>query len=109
MSTQSDSSNPPSEQPASGPARSPALGRWQFSLRELLLFVILVAMGLSLFVTGRRFKLAEAELAEYRQEYGILKIADNPTKLQAIALWTGEPNHWRGACIFRRVDMIFVI
>jgi hypothetical protein len=51
-------------------------------------------MGISLFVTARRFRQAEAELAEYRREYGILKVED-PTKLQAIALWTGEPNHWR--------------
>ncbi len=69
-------------------------GRWQFSLGGLLLFVLLVAMGLSLFVTARRFRQTEAELAEYRREYGILKV-ENPTKLQAIALWTGEPNHWR--------------
>jgi hypothetical protein len=51
-------------------------------------------MGMSLFVTARRYRRVEAELAEYRREYGILKI-ENPTKLQAIALWTGEPNHWR--------------
>jgi hypothetical protein len=60
----------------------------------LLLFVLLVAMGLSLFITARRLRQAEAELAEYRREYGILRV-ENPTKLQAIALWTGEPNHWR--------------
>jgi hypothetical protein len=77
------------------------VGRWQFSLGGLLLFVLLVAMGISLFVTARRFRQAEAELAEYRREYGILKV-ENPTKLQAIALWTGEPNHWRWRVYFPR-------
>ena len=70
------------------------MGRWQFSLRELLLFVLLVAMGLSLFVTARRFLRAEAELAEYRREYGILKV-ENPTMLHAVARWTPEPGQWR--------------
>ena len=84
---------PPGE-PTSGDGRRPVVGRWQFSLGGLLLFVLVVAMGLSLFVTARRFRQAEAELAEYRREYGILKV-ENPRELQAIALWTGEPNHWR--------------
>ena len=39
--------------PSSGERRRPALGRWQFSLGGLLLFVLLVAMGISLFVTAR--------------------------------------------------------
>jgi hypothetical protein len=73
----------------------------QFSLGGLLLFVLLVAMGMSLFVTARRLRQAEAELAEYRRAYGILKV-ENPTKLQAIALWTGEPNHWRWRVYFPR-------
>jgi hypothetical protein len=67
----------------------------------MLLFVLLVAMGVSLFVTGRRFRQAEAELAEYRREYGILKV-ENPTMLQAVAVWTGEPNHWRWRVHFPR-------
>ncbi len=83
--------------------------RWyQISLRTLLLLVLLVAMGLALFVTGRRFRDAEAELAEYRREYGILKV-ENPMTLQAIALWTGEPNHWRWRVYFPsgRYDICF--
>jgi hypothetical protein len=80
--------------PAQLTISNPGLRWYQYSLRTLLVFVLLVAMGLALFVTGRRFRQAEAELAEYRREYGILKI-ENPTTLQAIALWTGEPNHWR--------------
>ena len=83
--------------------------RWyQFSLRTLLLFVLLVAMGLALFVTGRRCRQAEAVLAEYRREYGILKI-ENPTTLQAVALWTGEPDHWRWRvyCPSGRYDIRF--
>ena len=88
----------------------PSWGDGNSRLASSLLFVLIVAMGLSLFVTGRRFKQAETELAEYRREYGILKIADNPTKLQAIALWTGEPNHWRWRVYFPpgRYDLCYL-
>ncbi len=89
MPIQSDSSYRPPREP-----NRRSVGRWQFSLSGLLLFVLLVAMGFSLFLTERRLRQANAELAEYRREYGILKV-ENPTVLQAIALWTGEPNHWR--------------
>ncbi len=77
-----------------GPGRP--LGRWQFSLRGLLLFVLLVAMGLSLVVSTVRYRQAEAELAEYRREYGILKVED-PKMLYAVALWCPEPcqRRWR--------------
>jgi hypothetical protein len=84
------------------------MSRWQFSLRGLMLFVLLVAMTLSAFVTGRRLLQAEAELAEYRRTYGILKVADS-TRLHAVALWTGEPNHWRWRihCPPGRYDLCF--
>ena len=95
MAAESELSQPSSDdEPHATAARGRALGRWQFSLRELLLFVLLVAMALSLFVTGRRFLRAEAELAEYRREYGILKV-ENPTMLHAVARWTPEPGQWR--------------
>jgi hypothetical protein len=107
MPAQPDSSYRPQRQPNRG-----SVGRWQFSLGGLLLFVLFVAMGLSLFVAVRRTwqaearlaeyrRQAEAELADYRREYGILKV-ENPTKLQAIALWTGEPHHWRWRVHFPR-------
>jgi hypothetical protein len=66
-------------------------------------------MGLALFVTARRSRQAEAQLAEYRREYGILKV-ENPMTLQAIALWTGEPNHWRWRVYFPsgRYDICFL-
>jgi hypothetical protein len=94
MGAESDSSQPSNGEPNEAVARSRALGRWQFSLRGLLLFVLLVAMGLSLAVTARRMLRAEAELAEYRRECGILKV-ENPTMLHAVALWTPEPGRWR--------------
>lgn len=75
--------------------------RVQFSLRGLLLFVLLIAMATALFVTGRRLRQAEAELAKYRREYGILEVKDS-AMLQAIALWTGEPRHWRWRVHFPR-------
>jgi hypothetical protein len=92
-----------SRQPTDGESHAPptprrALGRWQFSLRGLLLFVLLTSMAMSLFVTARRWRHAEAELADYRQEYGILNVEENPTKLQAVARWTEKGSYqwkWR--------------
>jgi hypothetical protein len=96
MPAQPDSSYRPQPEPNRG-----RLGRWQFSLGGLLLFVLFVAMGLSLFVAVRRAWQAEAELADYQRQYGILKVEDL-TELQAVAVWTGEPNHWRWRVYFPR-------
>jgi hypothetical protein len=64
-------------------------------LRGLLLFSVLAMMAMALFATGKRLLRADAELADYRREYGILNI-ENPAMLHAIALWTPEPNQqWR--------------
>jgi hypothetical protein len=70
------------------------LGRWQFSLRGLMLFVLLAAMGMALFTTGWKLLRAERELADYRREYGILNV-ENPAMLCAVARWTPEPGQWR--------------
>jgi hypothetical protein len=94
MTAQSDSPPPLLGEPDKVPAARPARGRWQFSLRGLLLFVLLVAMGLSLFVTVRRLWRAENKLAEYRREYAILEVED-PKKLNVVACWTPEPGRWR--------------
>ncbi len=59
-----------------------------------LLFMLLVAMALALFTTARRLRQAEAELADYRRDYGFLKV-DDPTMLQAVALWSPERGRWR--------------
>src|SRR5512141_2897072 len=87
-------SQSPQVAPEGAPASASRLFRLQFSLRELLLFVLLVAMALALFTTGWQLHQAKTELAEYRQEYGILKV-DDPTTLSAAACWTGEPGKWR--------------
>jgi hypothetical protein len=75
--------------------------RWQFSLRGLLLVALFVAMGFALLATARRLRQAEATVADYRRQYGILEVSD-PTAMQAVALWTGEPNHWRYRVYFPR-------
>jgi hypothetical protein len=61
--------------------------------------MLLVAMALALFTTARRLRQAEAELADYRRDYGFLKV-DDPTTLQAVALWTPEPGRWRWRVYF---------
>jgi len=62
------------------PAHRHGLGRWQFSLRGLLLFVLLASMAMSLFVTARRLLRVEATLADYRREYGILDVEEESDK-----------------------------
>jgi hypothetical protein len=93
MTTVSQPSQSSLEQPG-GTVSGQKIGRWQFSLRGLMLFVLLVAMGMALFTTGWRLLRAEKELEEYRREYGILKV-DNPAMLHAVARWTPEPGRWR--------------
>ncbi len=77
-----------------GAAGGNGVGRWQFSLRGLMLFVLLAAMGIALFTTGWKLLRAERELEEYRREYGILKV-DNPAMLCAVARWMPEVGQWR--------------
>jgi hypothetical protein len=48
-----------------GAADGSRVGRWQFSLRGLMLFVLLAAMGMALFTTGWKLRRAEKELEEY--------------------------------------------
>jgi hypothetical protein len=88
----SDSSQLPTEEP--GSAAGHKIGRWQFSLRGLMLFVLLAAMGIALFTTGWKLHRAEKQLDEYRREYGILKV-ENPAMLHAVARWAPEPGQWR--------------
>jgi hypothetical protein len=92
MTNESNSTQSPVE-PGTA-AAGHKLGRWQFSLRSLMLFVLLVAMGVALFTTGWKLRRAEKELEEYRREYGILKV-EHPAMLHAVARWTPEPGQWR--------------
>jgi hypothetical protein len=94
MTNQPDSSQPSAGESGEVVERPHGLGRWQFSLRELMLFVALVAMGLSLFVTARRYLWAEAEVARLQREYGVLVVQD-PAMFQAVAQWTPERDCWR--------------
>ena len=78
-----------------------ALPKFQFSLRSLLLFVLFASMAMSLFVTERRLLRVEAKLADYRREYGILDVEENPTKVQAVARWTPDRSYqWRWRVLF---------
>lgn len=77
------------------------MGRWQFSVRGLFFITLLVAMAIALGVTGQRLHRAEAQLDQYRREYGLLEI-DDPTTLCAIARWTPEPKCWRWRVWFPR-------
>ena len=94
MTAISTSSPPPAEEPSKPAAGGHKLGRWQFSLRGLMLFVLLAAMGMALFTTGWKLRRAERELADYPREYGILNV-ENPAMLLAVARWTPEPGQWR--------------
>jgi hypothetical protein len=94
MTDTSDSSQSSREESAKAATGGHKLGRWQFSLRGLMLFVLLVAMGMALFTTGWKLRRAEKELADYRREYGILNV-ENPAMLCAVARWTPEPGQWR--------------
>ena len=98
-----DSPQAPSEEPAA--AGGQKIGRWQFSLRGLMLFVLLAAMGMALFTTGWQLLRARKELAEYRREYGILNV-DNPA--MPAPLPAGRPNRANGdgKCISRRAGMM---
>lgn len=93
MTAPNDSSLSPFAQTDKSPDAH-KIGRWQFSLRGLMLFILLVMMGLALCTTAVRLRRAETELDEYRREYGILKV-DNPAMLYAVARWTPEPDQWR--------------
>jgi hypothetical protein len=93
MTTASEPSQSSLEQPG-GIVSGQKIGRWQFSLRGLMLFMLLAAMGIALFTTGLKLRRAERELADYRREYGLLKV-ENPAMLCAVARWMPDVGQWR--------------
>jgi hypothetical protein len=68
--------------------------RWAFSLRTLLLVVLVLCVALGFYLTGRRLREAERELRVLRDETGRLSVEDR-TQFHAIALDGDEPNTWR--------------
>jgi hypothetical protein len=67
--------------------------RFQFSLRSLLLFILIVALVVTSLLMYRRMSDAEQELVKLRNVAGYLKI-DDENRFYAIAIETDEPWTW---------------
>ncbi len=68
--------------------------RWRFSLRTLLLLLVIVCLAIPLVLQSFELYRAEAELRQLRNQLGHLNV-DDRGKVHVIALDTGEPNTWR--------------
>ncbi len=68
--------------------------RHSFGLRELLLFVTAITLGIAVYVLGQRSQKAESELHQLRNEVGQLSVKD-PTQFHAIAVDSAEPDTWQ--------------
>jgi hypothetical protein len=69
-------------------------GRWRFSLRTLLLLMVIAGLGMIVIVQSRRLWQSEKELSQLRDETGRLTVEDR-SKVHVIAIPTDEPNTWR--------------
>src|SRR5688500_18999793 len=70
------------------------LSRWKFSLRTLLLIVVIVCLAIPLVLQSFELRRVEAELKQLRNATGQLTV-DDPTKVHVIAVEMDEPNTWR--------------
>jgi len=68
--------------------------RGTFSLRTLLLLVVIACLAIGLYVVGSRLSDANRELSTRRTEAGVFAV-DDRSKVHALAVDTGEPNTWR--------------
>jgi hypothetical protein len=68
--------------------------RWKYSLRTLLLIVVIVCLAIPLVLQSFKLRRVEAELRRLRIETGQLTV-DDPTKVHVVAVETDEPNTWR--------------
>ncbi len=68
--------------------------RYWFSLRSLLVAILVICVSITLWQTSRRLADSQSELRQLRDEVGYLSVKDR-TKLHAVALDTGEANTWR--------------
>jgi hypothetical protein len=68
--------------------------RFQFSIRSLLLFTLIVALAVTSLLMYRRMTEAEKELVKLRNEVGYLKVEDE-TLFQAIAIPCEDPLTWK--------------
>jgi hypothetical protein len=72
----------------------PMRSRFQFSLRSLLLFILIVALALTSVLMYRRMAAAEKEAAKLRNIAGYLNIEDE-SQIYAIAMETYDLMTWR--------------
>jgi hypothetical protein len=89
-----DSSHNTTDLATNGGDVLPVRSRFQFSLRTLLLFVLIVALAVTSLVMYRRMADAEKELRTLRDMAGYLTI-DDEKLFYAIGLETYEPLTWR--------------
>jgi hypothetical protein len=68
--------------------------RWRFSLRTLLLLVVIVCIAIPLGMQSYKLHRAETELRQLRNEVGYLSI-DDRSKVHVVAVDMNEPNTWR--------------
>jgi hypothetical protein len=69
-------------------------GPWRFSLRTLLLLVVIVCIAIPLGMQSYKLHRAETELRQLRNEVGYLSI-DDRSKVHVIAVDMDEPDTWR--------------
>lgn len=69
-------------------------GRWRFSLRTLLLIVVVVCIAIPMAMQTIKLYRAEVELRQLRNEVGYLSV-DDRSKVHVIAVDMNEPNTWR--------------
>ncbi|HEX2473647.1 MAG TPA: hypothetical protein VHK01_02810, partial [Lacipirellulaceae bacterium] len=67
---------------------------WRFSLRTLLLLVVIVCIAIPLGMQSYKLHRAETELRQLRNEVGYLSV-DDRSKVHVIAVDMNEPNSWR--------------
>jgi hypothetical protein len=85
---------PPNESADKSDAAQSHRWRFQFSLRSLLLFILIVALILTSVLMYRRMSEAEQELVKLRKIAGYYKVEDK-NLLYAIAIETNELLSWR--------------
>ncbi len=69
-------------------------GRWRFSLRTLLLVVVIICIAIPMAIQTLKLYRAEAELRQLRNEVGYLAV-DDRSKVHVIAIDMNEPDTWR--------------
>jgi hypothetical protein len=69
-------------------------GRWRFSLRTLLLVVVIICIAMPMAIQTIKLYRAQAELRQLRNEVGYLSVNDR-SKVHVIAVDMNEPHTWR--------------